>query len=314
METANFSTERKPFAMGSDPEIFLKDKKLLRFTSAHDLIPGTKEKPHALVNGFVQVDGVAMEFNSKPAYTPIEFAQNHTALLQELKTLLPEHIEMEFAPSVVFDKMFFDSLPDDPKELGCNPDYNGFYNTVNPRPNPGRRNETMRTGSGHIHISWTENQDVNDISHRWDCNYIVKCLEHIVGPYLHIWDKDMNRSTLYGRPYALRYRTYGVEWRTPSNAWLRHPELYEWLFNVIKWTYEKAAAGGFAKADVDRHRDEFYHTSREDLNTRFVALYGSDFPVLPAIKGVSDTPSKWVDPYDDVIGSDFDDEDYFDEG
>src|SRR5688572_12333655 len=185
METASYK-----FGMGCDPEIFLVDRKAMRYTSAHDLIPGTKDAPHPLINGAVQVDGLAMEYNTKPAYTSAEFAQYNTDVMQQLRKLVPEHIEFSFLPAVRFDPIFFEMLPDDPKELGCNPDFNAFSGGMNPRPSPKKENETMRTGSGHLHISWTEGVDPMDVSHQWDCRYVVQCLEYVLGPYLKLWDKD----------------------------------------------------------------------------------------------------------------------------
>jgi hypothetical protein len=278
--------------IGADPEVFCVDTILKRFTSAHDLIPGTKDAPHPVKNGAIQVDGVAAEFNIKPAYTAIEFAQYNSDVLKELRAHLPKHIDIRYEPSVYFDKYFFEDLPQEPKELGCNPDFNAYTGTINPRPVPQKRDESMRTGSGHIHIGWTEGKDTESVSHRWDCNYIVKALEHVLGYYLRVWDDDKDRKRLYGAPGACRYRTYGVEWRSPSNAWLRHPEIWEWLFTVVKYVVLKAQAGQLG-ADIDNQAylpgwDHNKLYTRENLNEYWKKRW-SDFPEMPELEKPQDT-------------------------
>lgn len=226
--------------VGVDPEVFVIDDVLKRYISGHDLIPGTKEEPHPVRNGAVQVDGVALEYNIKPAYTAKQFRKHNASLLHQLRKMIPKDKKIMIKPAIRFDEIFFDSLPHEPKILGCSPDFNAYTGKVNPKPSFRKGDETMRTGSGHIHVSWTSNENLEDPSFKWDCEYIVKCLESIVGPYIDLWDQDTERSRLYGKPGAFRYKHFGVEWRSPSNAWLNHPEIWEWIFEVCKFVVEKA--------------------------------------------------------------------------
>lgn len=282
-EAANTTTPFK-IGLGCDPEIFLMDKKAKRYCSAHDLVPGSKASPHPLTNGAVQPDGVALEYNTKPAYSGAEFAQYNSDVMKQLREMVPKRYGFSFTPAVIFDKYFFDSLPDDPKELGCNPDYNAYTRSKNPRPVPRKEYATMRTGSGHLHISWTEGKSAEDPSHRWDCEHVVKCLEAVIGRYLTTWDDDRLRKNLYGAPGCLRYRTYGVEWRTPSNAWLNYPELWSWLYDSANFTVQKMLVGdayfGYNNLDNYKYRNVL---TRETLNAEFKARW-ADFPEMPEIK------------------------------
>jgi hypothetical protein len=281
MVIANLSSNPK-IGVGVDPEIFVIDKLMGRYTSAHDLAPGTKDAPHPLKNGAVQVDGIALEYNTKPAYTSLEFAQYNSDVMKQLRAMLPEdRYAFAIEPAIFLDKIFFDSLPDGPKELGCMPDYNAYTGQQTPSPKPTGLYETMRTGSGHIHVSWTENQNTEDLSHRWDCNYVVKCLEYTVGAYMHLWDTDTHRANLYGKPGALRYRPYGVEWRSPSNAWLRHEKLWPWLFEAVSFVVKAALNGSFNGVNLDYYTTYRVNT-RSTLNKEFGRILPG-FPPMPDI-------------------------------
>ena len=59
----------KKFTIGADPEVFVADSLTNTFVSAHDLVPGTKLEPFAVNKGAVQVDGMALEFNSRCCVT-----------------------------------------------------------------------------------------------------------------------------------------------------------------------------------------------------------------------------------------------------
>ena len=69
------TTKSSPLLVGCDPEFFVRDS-TNTIISAYGMIPGTKQEPRSIGNGAVQVDGVALEFNTKPAATPEEFNAN----------------------------------------------------------------------------------------------------------------------------------------------------------------------------------------------------------------------------------------------
>lgn len=286
--TSTVDTANIKIGIGVDPEFFALDKEFMRLTSAHDLVPGSKDKPHPLINGAVQVDGLAIEYNTKPAYTAEEFVQYNKDVLRQIREMVPERYDFIYEPAVFFDKYYFESIPDSPKELGCSPDYNAFTGKMNPRPVPPEGKETMRTGSGHIHISWTEGADVDDLSHRFDCELVVQALETFVGPFFKKFDKDTDRSSLYGKPGAFRYKPYGVEWRSPSNAWLNHPEIWGWLFEVVTRTVRSLLEGKIIiKGDTINGRS--YYGIGHLTKCRSVI---GDFPTLPVITKAATSPKK----------------------
>lgn len=217
--------------IGCDPELFIRNKKTKQFISAHNLIPGTKEKPYATPFGAIQVDGVAAEFNITPANSAAVFSQNITQTIMELQKRIGPDNELVYEPIAKFNTEYFDKLPAHVKELGCNPDFNAWTNQVNPAPEAKGDLYATRTASGHVHIGWTKDQDPNDPSHIEDCNMVVRNLDYYLGLPSLMWDRDNRRRALYGMAGACRYKPYGVEYRTLSNKWLTDPQLITYVWN-----------------------------------------------------------------------------------
>lgn len=263
--------------LGADPEFFLIDRNKERITSAHDIVPGTKDSPYPLPSGGgLQADGLAVEFNTAPAQSGEEFAENTKKSLEDLRKFIPENYEFFFSPTVYFDPFYFEKLDPKNKELGCSVDFNAWKSGgMNPRPIPPKDKPFMRTASGHLHIGWTTNADTDSLSHRWDCCQVIKALDTIIGPFLKLWDKDEDRAQLYGKPGAHRPKSYGVEWRVPSNAWLNHPDIWPWLFDSVSSVVTALKDKGLDTLEVDGS----YAQTVLGLNA-WARLYIRDFPIL----------------------------------
>jgi hypothetical protein len=215
--------------IGADPEVFLYDKKEREFVSAHTLIPGTKDKPYPVKAGAVQVDGTAAEFNIHPSHSPAEFVTNVDTVLSELRTMIPPHLEFKYRPTVQYDEKYWAALPEDCKVLGCDPDFD-LNGVMNPPPHPAGG---VRHGGGHIHIGWTEGKDKEDADHFWDCRQVATNMKLWFGEMDRVWDYDAKRRKTYPSG-SFRPKSYGVEIRSFSNAWLKYPKLWPWLYNSIQ--------------------------------------------------------------------------------
>jgi len=223
-------------SIGCDPELFLKISG--KFKSVHDLLPGTKEQPYQVPYGAIQVDGVAAEFNIYPALNQEQFLfhikEVKDALYEQLCINMVERgIRGPFAlvaePVAYFDQKYFDTLPDTPKLLGCQPDFDAYSGAQN---DPPCTVEPFRTGAGHIHIGWGEYLDPNDPEHFITCRDVVRQLDAVLYPLADFWDKDTKRRTLYGQKGSFRPRTYGVEYRPLSNAWLKDKDTIKLVYEV----------------------------------------------------------------------------------
>ena len=215
--------------IGADPELFMRNPNTGAFVSAHGLVPGTKYEPHKVPFGAVQIDGTALEFNIDPAHTVDEFLHNIQAVKQTIAGYVPGY-NVVAEPVAIYEKEYFDwDVPGFAKELGCEPDYNGWTLDKNPRPDPGDR--PFRTASGHIHIGWTQGMDPFSNSHFQECATVARQMDYFLGIHSLLWDKDGTRRELYGKAGAFRPKPYGMEYRVLSNRWLSHPALIRWVYN-----------------------------------------------------------------------------------
>jgi len=226
--------------LGCDPELFLWDKTKGSYISAEGIVPGTKEEPRRLKDGAVQRDGTALEFNIEPSASATAFSDCVSNVLNQCQELVGKDIELRAEPAILFDEEYYATLSENSKQLGCDPDYSAYTGTVNPRPSPIHR---MHTGAGHLHLGWTNNADSHGHEHMYDCQQMVQRLDAYFDIFKNKWDTDIQRSRLYGARGAYRPKHYGVEYRVPSNAWVKHPKLWPWIFDSCKFVFDHAVEG-----------------------------------------------------------------------
>lgn len=218
--------------IGADPELFLR-REDGTFTSAYGVLPGTKDTPFPLQLGAVQVDGTAAEFNITPARTKEEFLEHIESVTSEMARLLPREFTLTAQPTVLYKPAYFQTLPDESKMLGCDPDFSA-WDDGDIIESHGDPKYPMRTGGGHIHIGWGEGLDVTDEAHIIDCIKLTKQLDSVLYPQSCLFDTDVQRRTMYGQPGSFRPKPYGVEYRVLSNAWVADPDLAGWVFDSAK--------------------------------------------------------------------------------
>lgn len=223
---------------GCDPEFFV--KKEGKHVSAHGLVPGTKASPYSLPIGAVQVDGMALEFNTPPASTWGTFSILIEEVLKDIRGMVGEEYEFDFSPVAHFGKEYIDEQPFEARELGCDPDYNAYTGMANPRPDG---DMGFRTASGHIHIGWTKDMDPFDPDHFEACRMLTKQLDMSLGIASLWWDKDTTRASMYGKLGTFRPKPYGLEYRVLSNAWVESEILREIVFKYAKKSTEDLLKG-----------------------------------------------------------------------
>lgn len=223
------------YLIGADPELFVMDVKSGAFRSAHDLLPGSKQSPFAVDKGAVQPDGTAAEFNILPAKTVDEFTVNITSVLVSLQNMVHARnpdLRLKVIPTAHFDAEYFKGLPAEALAFGCTPDFDAWTSKKNTFRGT---NKPYRTGAGHIHIGWTEGEKTDDTAHIFDCMQMTRQLDSCLYFSSLLWDLDKERRTLYGKIGAFRPKSYGVEYRSISNAWIADPDLHVWVFNTALW-------------------------------------------------------------------------------
>ncbi len=232
--------------IGCDPEVFVKQDGTFR--SAHGLIKGDKKNPFPVRNGAVQVDGMALEFNITPASTEEEFSINVQDVYNQMKLMVPTY-EVVATPVAHFTEEYMKMQPMEALELGCDPDFNAWTGAVNDKPNAFR---PMRTASGHVHIGWTDGEDVQNPSHTGMCKAAITQMDFFLGIPSLFYDDDQERREMYGKAGCYRPKPYGVEYRTLSNAWLKSEKLMRWVFRNAVEGMNRLASGDNL---VTRHGD-----------------------------------------------------------
>ena len=252
---------KEGFLFGCDPELFVKDDKG-RYVSAAGLIPGTKDEPHKVEDGAVQVDGMAAEFNIDPVSDFASWNRKIDSVMKQLAAMLPKGYTLDAVPSVVFDADLFESAPDDAKVLGCNPDFNAWTGEINPPP-ADPENPYLRTASGHIHFGWTEGAEMDDLQHILNCRDLVKQLDWYLGGWSTRIDTDPTRRRLYGRAGACRFKPYGVEYRVLSNFWITTRDRRLAVWNRMQQAINDMRQGFLP----DRMPKTYNYILQESINT-----------------------------------------------
>jgi hypothetical protein len=223
--------------VGCDPEVFVQKDGV--FHSAHGLIPGDKKNPMPVDKGAVQVDGMALEFNINPAASENEFILNVETVFDTLRKMVPEY-QVVAVPVADFDPAYMLQQPPEALELGCEPDFNAWSGMANDRPNGDR---PFRTASGHVHIGWTNGEEPQSPNHFARAMNAVKQMDFFLGLPSLAYDDDVKRRELYGKAGACRPKSYGVEYRTLSNAWLNRKELMGWVYRQVQEGMDRLMRG-----------------------------------------------------------------------
>lgn len=204
--------------IGADPELFVAKRGVAM--SGHDLPLGTKDNPKKTMFGHVQRDGMAVEVNVLPSHSKISFITNCAEVLNDLEKIIKatdREMYLMCEPKVRFDPEYMKTVPEDAKELGCNPDWNAYEMQENPRPDA---DSNLRTAGGHIHIGWGSGFNCSALEHIGLCAEVAKQLDYYIGVPSLEWDKDTERRSLYGQAGAFRPKPYGMEYRVLSPMWL----------------------------------------------------------------------------------------------
>jgi hypothetical protein len=145
--------------------------------------------------------------------------------------MLPKGHKLVCVPTATFTEKRWADVPDSAKVLGCSPDFNAWTRTVNPPP---QGVEGVRYAGGHIHAGWTENAETDDKSYVRACVDLVRQLDWYVGLWSVTQDPDIGRRSTYGQAGAMRFKPYGVEYRTLSNFWLRDEDTMLQMWNRLQ--------------------------------------------------------------------------------
>lgn len=238
--------------IGSDPEIFVEDKKE-RLIPAFKFL-GSKEKPSlaqsrnesnsGYINGGknkVYWDGFQAEFETYPSHCMGWHADSiQCGLAGVLKHAKAYDKDAKLSMKTVFDitpKMIAESKPEH-VAFGCNPSLNAYGMAGLKAPG----NEVLyRSAGGHIHFGFAASAGAafEKKSPETIVN-IVKALDAVLGvACVSMFAKfdDPRRRQMYGLAGEYRTPPHGLEYRTLSNAWLSHPIIANIVFDLARGAF-----------------------------------------------------------------------------
>ena len=220
--------------IGADPEVFLWNPSTKSLQSSIGLIGAGKWNPKqidGLPEGFtLQEDNVSLEFGIPPATTREEFVKH-------IKTVMKGGLSN--LPGLSFSKLSCAVFPEDQlqhpmaREFGCEPDYNAWTGKKNPKPSS--PNPFLRSAGGHVHVETT-----------LDPIYVGRALDLFLGVPSVLMDRGEERKKLYGSAGAIRFKPYGLEYRTLSNFWIFKDKLIRWVWDGVEQALET-----IPKIDID---------------------------------------------------------------
>lgn len=209
---------------GADPEFF--------FSKDGKVVGSELVLPKNDLGGMVCKDGVQAEFHPNPSFCRESLAlslQDSFSLLQSHLKSLGEKISVDFNTTIKMDRRKLNKLSSKARVLGCDPSLNLYTKKVSEiKVNP--TTYTKRSAAGHIHLGL--DGPIKD-RHK----PLVQLLDVLVGNTCVMLDRDpgsVARRKVYGKAGEYRLPKHGVEYRVPSNFWLKSYQYFS-LVMGLSW-------------------------------------------------------------------------------
>jgi len=229
--------------VGADPEVGIYNTAKGIVVPGCGKIPGTKAKPHPVPNSKIglkiQEDGVSLEYN----FDPVPVKDFYRRAL-DAAAGVRKMVSALFGPD--YDWWIGDGHTFDMKQLlphpqamcfGCDPDYLAHRRGEMRMPLDANDLGGNRFFAGHIHIGYDRK---SCLVPDWA---IVQGMEALA--YTHLaclgYDDQPNRRKYYGIPGLFRPKSYGLEYRTPSNFWVHQPQHVSTLISTAEHIINKPA-------------------------------------------------------------------------
>lgn len=235
--------ERTYPTLGGDPEFFITTKEGKTLSACQFLPPkGDKTPVYANANqenllGEYFFDGIQGEINIIPGTCREGLANRIWRVLSSVKTKIGNDYKLVMKPSVLVDRNVLDAADPEARRFGCTPDYNAYTGLQNESELDGDKHR-VRYGGGHIHIAFKKTDRMYDSPDLFLA--FIMLLDLMVGIPMLLLDvgPDSNRRREhYGKAGTFRETKYGVEYRQPSNVWLKSPELASLAWGLTRTAY-----------------------------------------------------------------------------
>jgi Phage phiEco32-like COOH.NH2 ligase-type 2 len=210
------------YSIGSDIELFLRDKQTGEIVSAEGIAKGTKHEPYVFDPSSkyfaTSLDNVLYEFCIPPSRRLEEFVNNIKKSMSYVNATLPDRLCYAPIASARLAMHFLET--ENAQIFGCEPDYNAWTGNMNNAPSV---NTSLRSAGFHVHVGF-------DDPNREEAEELVRAMDLLLGVPSVLIDPDKDRRNLYGRAGSFRPKPYGLEYRVLSSFFASSEELMAWVY------------------------------------------------------------------------------------
>ena len=212
------------YSFGADPELFIRDMEGNLLVACGN-IGGTKAAPVPLEEGgpgyAIQEDNVMVEYNIPATTTARRFANSVQfgleMALQFVRTKFPEAYFSESGEELFPAPLLKHGGA---RQFGCSPEFNayeqgGVVQALDPDTLVQPDGSAWRFAGGHVHLGY------DTLNYELPKFVVAQWADVFLGLRAVAVDPQPQRRALYGQPGRFRPTSYGIEYRSLSNFWVR---------------------------------------------------------------------------------------------
>lgn len=206
-------------------------------------------------------------------------------------------LKLDFRSVVKLSKGDMNRLSPESRRLNCIPSKN-VYGRKHIQKDGERF--MMRSAAGHIHIGSPA------VKEHLDERRLVHVLDVLVGNTLVMVDRDplaIERRKIYGRAGEYRTPAHGLEYRTPSNFWLKNYKLMSLSMGLVKTAFHVASAEKAVQVAASTKYGIQYNTNSYLINAEEVLMKNVNLKLIEQAINTNDfglardNYFNWVKPF-----------------
>jgi hypothetical protein len=207
----------------------------------------------------VQEDNITMELGWTPTSVR-EFAPTALVALAEAENYAKEkHAKLYIAPALHAPHGLL--AHPDAQKFGCLPDQDAYLQGAMRPPLAAAEVGDVRFAGGHLHIGYDKKKALIP---DWALVQLLD-LVYLKTAIMDDYARKSKRDEWYGRPGIFREKPYGLEYRTPSNCWLKNTYLAREIFSYAEWflNFPKEAQKIYRNTDWELVKQSYENYSNQ---------------------------------------------------
>ena len=214
--------------IATDAELFVRDSKSGIITSIAGVLGADKYNKKPITEDVrLQEDNVLLEFDINPHHNREAFLLNVKKAM-DISREEAGKLGMDVVDNVcshIYTENELKAFHPDAFVFGCDPDFNALSGSRNAKPSA--TDAGLRTAGAHVHFGYNDICEVTQQSRQ----IIGVVCDYLLGLPSLLLDTDSRRRELYGKAGAVRWKPYGVEYRTLSNFWLFNEDNRKFVYD-----------------------------------------------------------------------------------